>query len=337
MTLSRDALRKAAIVAASLDTQTADVLLERLPTQQADLLRREMTALGETRPDEQDATIAEFFRAGNRPPPVEAVTLELASGACEDQGPPIRTASPQHTTARLEADAAPFHFLRDATGDRIAPLLRDEHPQAIALVISHLPSGRGLEVLRRLTPDLQADVVRRLVELDETHPEILRDVERGLKSRISGEVRRERQRAARLSLVAGVLRSAERPVERQILTNVASHDPLLADQLRRPLPVLDNLDRLADRDLAVVFSAAGFDLAVLALAASEAGLVERVLRQLPAIEARELRRAMDALDPTRLSDVDAAEQEILHIARRLAADGRITLPTESLGSHVVAA
>src|SRR5687768_3002628 len=169
-----DTTRKAAILIASLDARSADALLNGLPPHEADEVRRLAVALETIDPAEQEAVIGEFLGR-----PVGQSLRGRHARTADDAGVELNLSSgPREQGPR-------FRFLQEAECDRLAPFLQGEHPQTIAVVLSHLSPNRALEVLSGLSPSLQADVVRRLVDLDEMDPDVLRDVERSLESRIS--------------------------------------------------------------------------------------------------------------------------------------------------------
>lgn len=301
MNRSSTTLRKAAILVAALDAPTADQLLDQMTPQQQALVRRLVVELGEVAPGEQQAVIEEFV----------------------EQGVPGDPAAP---AAARRSDAPPFRFLYRAPGERLTRILAGEHPQTVALVLSHLPADQAGDVLATLAPALQADVIRRLVELDEADPETLREVERGLQSRIFEHTRYEQRRRAGVQAVTGILAAADPHVKRRILANLAAHDHELAEQFTRQVFEFVDLARASDAALAEVLRAADADLVLLAFADAAPLLLDRVLSLLPAREARRLRQALETLGPTRLSDVAQAQRELARLARRLEAQGRLSLP-----------
>ena len=304
--------RKAAILIASLDRRTADALLDQMQPAEADLIRRIAMSMEDIDPVEQEAVIGEFL-GGGRPRGSAGVELELSES---------RAAPPEPVRS-----GPAFGFLRSTDCQQLAPLLRGEHPQTIAVVVSHLPPERSLEVLASLPPSVQADCMRRLVDLDETDPEIIRELERGLESRISQHVRMERRRAAGLSAVVNILQAADRRLERQLLVNLSRHAPHLARQLPCTAPALtfEDLMHADGPTLATLMQACEPQVAMLALAGTRIEFVERVLAQLPAAEARRLRVAWQNLPPTPLSDVEAAQQELVRLAEQLDAEGHLDL------------
>jgi flagellar motor switch protein FliG len=319
-------IRKAAVLVASLSRRAADRVLDQMDPQQAQAVRQMMVELGPIDPDEQRQVVEEFFRVrpmvpGKHPPGIELdgrLAERLSLGATRfssDEAPPCDP-----------TEGPPFRFLRRAEAEKLAGLLASERPQAIALVLSHLPPEQVGNVLARLAPALQVDVIRRLVDLEETDPDILRDVERALEARFSEQVLMQRRRMAGVSAVAGILKASQRQVGVQILNNLASHDRQLAERLSPERFEFDEIGQLDDVTLATILNAAEPDLIVLALVGETPERIQRVLQALPESEAELVRHELDHLSPTRLSDVEEAQRQIAALARRLAMEGRIELP-----------
>ncbi|HEX4148314.1 MAG TPA: FliG C-terminal domain-containing protein [Pirellulales bacterium] len=321
------AIRKAAVLIASLDRATAETLLERMPALQAQLIRRAAAELGEVDPAEQ-ASVMRALAAG-----------EGAGGASEKPSSGKLSLSAKHALAdELELStygpASPhaeplqgphFRLLRAASGDKLRPLLEGEHPQTIALVVSHLPAEQAAEMLASLAGSLQAEVVRRLVNLQQANPEVLLEVERGLESRILEQAIDERRQTAGMASVAGILAAAAPRMKREILANLSQHDRELAARLVDREFRFSELEQLSGEALAVVMDAAGAQLAVLALAGALPALHQRMLAAVPAETAAQLTAALEGLGPTRLSDVEEAQHEMAQLARQLDAEGRIDL------------
>jgi flagellar motor switch protein FliG len=164
------------------------------------------------------------------------------------------------------------------------------------------------------------------VDLEETDPEILRDVERALQSRLSQQVHMQRRRVAGLQAVAGILDASGDRVAEQILDGLATHDPALAERLGSP-PTLrfDDLAALDDAALAAVFQAAEPETAMTALVGAPPALIDRILRRFDSPEASVVRQKLDHPGPIRLSDVEDARQQIADLAWRLARQRRIRL------------
>ncbi|MGH7194128.1 MAG: FliG C-terminal domain-containing protein, partial [Candidatus Saccharimonadales bacterium] len=303
-------LRRAAILVASLDSPAADRVLEQLPDEDAARVRRMMVELDEIDHHEQQQVIGEFVRSRptvSAPPRYAPSTprgVELEAGLARRLSLDGYAATPAPTAPQ------PFRFLHEAQSDAISPVLSGEHPQTIALVVSHLPDERAASLLATLEGELQADVIRRLMSLDQADPDILREVERGLESRLREQSQVDRRRDAGLASIARMLEAAAPSVRRLILANLATHDRRLAGRLRSPSFQFDDLKRLDDEALAAVLAAAEPEVTRLALAGADTALVDRVLSQLQPADARKVRRMIERLGPTRLSDVEEAQAEL---------------------------
>jgi flagellar motor switch protein FliG len=228
--------------------------------------------------------------------------------------------------ARMPHSAVPFRFLYEAQAQSLAPFLQCEHPQTIAVVISNLPSDRAAEILTGLPAEMQIEVARRLVDLDETDPEILREVERGLESWLCEQVRSDRRRTAGLTALHNILGAANARTKHHILSNLPRHDRQLVSEIApsaRPSMTFAELEQLDKASLTVVLHHAQNELLVLALAGAGPDFAERVFDLFPADEAAVLRWALRDLGPTRLSDVEQAQHELIELARQLQIRGEI--------------
>lgn len=318
-------VRKAAVLLASLDRPAAEAMLEALGPGQARRVRQVMRGLGKIDLGEQQRVIDEFVRVGPRDRKDYPPGIELDDRVARRLAARPAPLSPRRSPNSAPPPGRPFRFLEETEADKLARMLVGERPQTIALVLSHLPAEQAGNVLPRLHPSLQVDVIRRLVDLEETDPEILREVERALESRLSQQVQMQRRRVAGLEAVAGILEASGTQVAGQIINNLAARDPALAERLSPPAIEFDDLAELDEPTLAAIFEAAGPELATTALVGAPPELVDRLLRGVAPPEAKALRHKLDHPGPIRLSDVEAARRQLIELARRLAVEGRIQL------------
>ncbi len=316
-------IRKTAIFVASLDRAAADLVLDQMQAELAQAVRQAIMDLGSIDTEEQRAIVAEFRRrrapSQLKQPGVE-VDAELAKKFVP---PPLER--PAGEPASPRPSGPPFRFLREAESDKLGRVLATERPQTIALVLSHLPPQHAGNVLARLEAGLQVDVLRRLVDLEETDPEILRDVERGLQARLSEQVRMQRRRVAGVAAVAGILEACDQEIGAQILDNLNLYDRQLAEKFNPVDFEFDDLLGLDDESLAATLRAADAELIQLALVGAPPAWIERFLELIPDSQARQVRSDLERLGPTRLSDVEEARGRLAELAERLAAQGRIRL------------
>jgi flagellar motor switch protein FliG len=333
----QQAVRKAAILIASLDRQTADALLEQMTPEQADAVRAAIDDLGHVTPLEQEATIEEFFRIGPLVPEKLPPGIELDAQGIDEWLPTVAThdveAAPPIEPAPLERwqppvvessrpSGSPFRFLAETSSDALAHYLQREHPQTVAVVLSHLASDRAADVLARLPAQFQGEVTLRLVHLDDTHPEVLADIQRGMQSWMLEQSQALRRRTAGLATLRDILAASTDRAKQNILDSLAQRDRRLASKLasapRRALTFAE-VQRLDDQALASLLRQAPEQLVVLALLGAAEPFVRRVLELKPADEATQLRRKMENLVPTRLSDVEQAQADLAQLASQVVA------------------
>ncbi len=333
-------LRKAAILLSGLDRAAADAMLEAMGPEQAEEVRRATIALGRIDPQEQRRVIDEFFQVRPMMPQQQPSGIELDDRLARRLGMSAGLSTREEqppSSIDLVADSAadsvggrttPFDFLQETEGDKLARVLASERPQTVALVLSHLSSKRAGSVLVRLPAGLQTEVLRRLIELEETDPAVLREVEQALQARLSQQVRMQRRRVAGVQAIAGILAESEGGARMQILDNLAAHDRPLAERLGLRRLAFDDLTRLDDASLRAVFDAAGPETAMTALVGAPPALIDRIVRPLSSGDAAVFRRRLDHPGPIRLSDLERARQQVAEEACQMAVEGRIRLPNE---------
>ena len=322
MKLSHEGLRKAAILVASLDTAAADAVLDQLTPEQARQVREIVVEMDDIDQGEQRRVIDEFFQSGPKVPATDARPASELDGRLAWLAVPRRPRSSptMPTPPRRPAPAAsPLPLPAGDRGRETGPRARqraaaNDRPGAFASF-----AGRAGAVLARLPEDVQVEVIHRLVDLEETDPEILREVEEALRSRLSQQVEMQRRRVAGLQAVAGILQATDGRLGMQILDNLASRDRALAEKLRFPPVAAIDVRRSGrpGRDLmAEVFDEAGPELMLPALFGAAPELVNRVLARLPEA-ARALRHKLDHPGPIRLRDVEEARRQVARIASRV--------------------
>lgn len=323
MDLSTRSLRKAAVLVASLEEHEAAALLRQMSPQQASLLREQVEQLGAVDAAEQNEVLEEFFRVGPLVTTEDSAGIELDTPLASSLG---SLAADGPAADGRPAGEVPFRCLDEATPEKLAPFLERERPQTIAVVLSHLTADRGAAVLANLPAELQAEVARRLVDLEETDAEVLRDVEAGLAAWLGSDMRGQQRQKAGLAALSGMLGAADLAARHEILANLARHDRRLADQLDLPVaPPLSfaDLGQLDSASLGVVLAHAPHELLVLALVAAAPSFVERATQLLGPDRAAPLQQALCNLGPTRLSDVEEAQRQLADLARQLERRGEI--------------
>src|SRR3982750_256074 len=243
-------IRKAAILLMSMPGDQAAGLMAELSSKQVEQVSIEIAKLGRLSNDEQEKVIREF--ADSNPSALGLVGggLDVAKGLVE-KGLGSK-ASPIIDIVRQSIEALPFGFLKKVDPQNLLTFIIDEHPQTIALVLSHLPPAYGAEIIKGLPAERQLAVIRRVAHMGQTNPEVIHEVERGLESRMASLMQQSFEKAGGVNSVAEILNVSDRATERALLESLSQDDPDLVEEIRRLMFVFDDVTKLSDRDIQTV-------------------------------------------------------------------------------------
>lgn len=219
----------------------------------------------------------------------------------------------------------PFGFLRDARPETLASLVADEHPQTVALIFSNLPADQSARALKALPRPMQLEVIRRVATIDETSPEVIQAVEKSLKSRLQLASNRPDEDPCRASAVARMLSVVDRAANKTILRGLGRETPQLADEIRRMMFGFDDLARLDAGSIELLEKDVEATRWALALKGASAELNSQIIGSLSPRAAAFVQEEMQTLGPVRISDIEAAQQEIIDAVRRLEDAGEIVV------------
>ena len=171
----------------------------------------------------------------------------------------------------------------------------------------------------------QVEVVRRIAQMEQTDPAVIREVERGLENRLAGIVGQRLQRAGGVEAVAEMLNLADRATEKGILESLESDDPDLVEEIRRLMFVFEDILLVNDRGIQSVLKEVDNDELSFALKTASPELAEKILKNMSERAATLIKEDMEYMGPVRISDVEAAQQRIVDIVRRLEDAGEIII------------
>jgi len=207
----------------------------------------------------------------------------------------------------------------------IADIVRNEHPQIIAIVLSHLEHDQAAEVLRLLQERIRADVLLRIATLDGIPPNALNELNDIMERQFSGNQSIKSSNIGGVKVAANILNFMDSGTDQATLEDIKKIDAPLGDQIQDLMFVFDNLVDLDDRDVQLVLREVSSDKLGLALRGADPRVREKITRNMSQRAAEILLEDMDARGPAKLSEVEAMQKEILAIVRRLAEEGAINL------------
>jgi flagellar motor switch protein FliG len=316
-------IRRAAILLMSLSEEQAAQLIGKLEAKQVEAVSIEIAKLGSIAPEEQEQAILDFAHANPNALTGGRGGLEVAKTLVERALG--KNAGTTLDNVRQSIEALPFGFLQKVDSQNLLTFIVDEHPQTIALILSHVPPAQAADILSGLPGSRQMSVVRRIATMGQTSPEIIHEVERGLESRMASVMSQQFEKAGGVDSVAEILNVIDRATERSLLENLAQEDPDLVEEIRRLMFVFEDIAKFSDRDIQAVLKNVESSQWAMALKGASEELKEKILNNMSKRAATLLLEEMEYLGPVRASNVEQVQQQIVDIIRRLEDAGEITL------------
>jgi len=327
-------IRKAAILLMSLPEDQAGQLMTKLTPKQIEQVSIEIAKLGRLTGEEQEKVILEFADVNPNALGLPGGGLDVARDLVE-KGLGNK-AAPIIDIVRQSIEALPFGFLKKVDPQNLLTFIIDEHPQTIALVLSHLPPAYGAEIIKGLPAERQLAVIRRVAHMGQTSPEVIHEVERGLESRMASLMQQSFEKAGGVNSVAEILNVSDRATERALLESLSQDDPDLVEEIRRLMFVFDDLTKLSDKDIQTVLKNVETPQWAMALKGASPELKQKILGNMSQRAAAMLTEEMEYLGAVKLSEVEQVQQQIVDIVRRLEDAGEITVHAGDESEQMIA-
>jgi flagellar motor switch protein FliG len=329
-------LQKAAILLVTLGVDRSSAVLQNLAEGE---LERVLLALSEVGTVQLDLRRSILY---------EANELLLAGDSMQTGGIEYtrqllaRAVGPRRGAEILERIAAhqqrsSFEIVRDADPAQVASILSDEHPQTIAVVLSYLEAKQAASILSNMSTELQVDVTLRLAQMDRISPQVIQQVERGLKRKLSGVLSEADFKATGgVSFLVKVLNQVDRGVQKTIFDALEQSNPKLAEEVRANMFTFDDLIKLDDRSVQRVLRDVNRQDLAMALKGAPEKIRELIFRNMSERARESLREELDILGPQLARNVYSAQRKIVDIVRSLEASEEIVVAgSGGAGSEII--
>jgi len=326
-------VRRAAILLMALGKESASQVLKHMEPKEVQAVGSEMALLTNISKDHVSTVLAEFSR-----------TVELQTGLGLGSDDYVRDVLMQ-ALGEDKAGGLIDRILRGAStkgletlkwmdSRAVAEIIRLEHPQIIAIVMSYLEPDQAAEVLAYFPDRVRVDVIMRISTIDGIQPSALQELNEIMEKQFSGNTNVKTSSVGGIKSAANILNFIDSAMEAEIMDNIKEMDADLGQSIQDLMFVFDNLNDLADRDIQSILREISSDSLVLGLKGAEEELKEKVFRNMSKRAAEMLRDDLEAKGPVKLSEVDTAQKEILSVARRLAESGDISLGGQGAEEYV---
>ncbi len=314
--------QKAAIFLVSLGSDVSSEIFKHLREDEIEQLTFEIARLDKIEPDERDKVLQEFQEMMMAQEFIQNGGIDYARDVLERA---LGTQKAIDIVNRLTSSlqVRPFDFIRRTDPSHLLNFIQGEHPQTIALILAYLDPQKGAQILSGLNHQVQADVARRIAQMDRTSPDVLREVERVLERKLSTLASEDFTSAGGIDSIVEVLNNVDRGTEKIIIEALEEEDPELAEEIKKRMFVFEDIVLLDDRSIQKVLREVDTQDLAKALKGVDAEVQEKIYRNMSKRAASLLREDMDFMGPIRLRDVEESQQKIVNIIRKLEDAGDI--------------
>ncbi len=329
-------LQKVAVLSVILGEQVTAEIIKELDEEEIHRISREMAKVGHITNEQAEGILEEFYQMTLAHDYVRRGGVDYARKVLLNAfGPETSRKLLDRLMKVLGNEGASFDSLQKADPQQLAKFIQSEHPQTIALVLSHLNPSQAAGLLQSLPPDLRADVAIRMASLDQISPEIISKIAAiiSLKLKSLGELSRESYGGVRaLSEVFNRLDSATSKEILEVMENVDSN---LTENIRHLMFLFEDLLELDQNGIKEILSRVDRKLLTVALKGTSDQLRNHFLQCMSQRGAEMLREDMDALGPIKIKEVEGAQQQIIAVVRQLEIEGVISLAGGAGDQYVV--
>ncbi len=320
--------QKSAVLCMALGTDASSKLMQLLSEEEVERISLEIASLRKVDTSAADSVLHEYQD-------VARAAAKLADGGVDYASSILQNAlggdRAKAILGRIQDQLvhSGLKRLRKAPPELLHSVFRGEHPQTIALIISHLDSTQASIVIESMDVELAADVLHRVGRMEKVSPEMLQIVEAALSSKTDLSLNEQMMQAGGPAAVASVLNMAPASVEKALLESLAERSQELADEVKSLMFVFEDLTSLDNRTIQRILREVDSRELALALKAVSEKLKQHILTNMSERAGAALLEEMEFMGPVRVKDVEDAQTKIIGTVRNLEETGEIILADRS--------
>lgn len=308
----------------TLGESTAAEVMKHLGPREVQNIGAAMSGLDNVSKEMVEVTMADFISRMQKQTPIgigsdEYIRTVLNDALGEDK------ANAMIDRILLGGDSKALESLKWMDSRSVVELIRYEHPQIIAIVLSYLDSDQAAQILENLPENTRADLLMRIAAMESVQPAAMQELNEILEIQLLGGAQGQSANLGGIKCAAEILNFVDRASEAGITEQITEADAEVAEQIHDLMFTFDNLVDVDDRGIQTLLREISTENLVLALKGTDDTMQDKIFSNMSSRAADMLRDDLEAKGPVKLSEVEAAQKEILGVARRLADEGTISL------------
>lgn len=319
-------VRKAAILMVMLGDEVSSAILKEMDEDEVQGISREIARVQTLTAEEAESVLEEFYQMGVARDFVVKGGVDYARRVLMNAfGPDTSKKMLDRLMKSLGSETLNFDALQKADPQQLAKFIHSEHPQTIALIVSHLNPSQAAGLIFSLPPELRADVAQRMASLDQISPEIISRIAAVIGSKLKALGEMSRETSGGVHAVAEMFNRLDSNTSKEILDNMERNNPTLVEHIRHLMFVFEDLLQLDTTAVKEVLAKVDRKILTIALKGTSDQMRNHMLQALSSRGAEMLKEDMDALGPVKIREVEAAQQQIIAVVRQLEAEGVISM------------
>ncbi len=315
---------KAAILLISLGPEYSAQIFKHLNDEEIEELTLEIANMRRVSPEEKDKVLNEFYEICLAQEYISEGGINYAKDILEKA---LGTQKAMDIINKLTASlqVRPFDFARKADPSQLLNFIQNEHPQTIALILAYLSPLQSAQILSALPQKKQSEVAQRIATMDRTSPEVIREVEAVLESKLSSLVNQDYTTAGGIQSIVDILNSVDRGTEKNIMDTLEIEDIELAEEIRKRMFVFEDIIGLDSTSIQRSIREIDNKELAIALKGATEEVADVIYSNMSKRMAEMIKEDMDFMGPVRLRDVEEAQQKIVNTIRKLEEAGEIII------------
>jgi len=329
-------IQKAATLLLLLGHEVSAVILRELSEMEVHQVAREIARLESLSSEQAEGALEEFYQLTLARAVVVRGGMDHAKKMLTSAfGPDAGKKLGDRLVMMMGGEYVHLDILQKADPQQLARFIHNEHPQTIALVLSHLNAASAAGLLGSLPAGLRPEVALRMANLDQITPEIVNKIAKviGEKLQAIGQFNRESYGGVRA--VSEIFNQLDAGASKEILDVIQTQNPNLVEAIRQLMFVFEDLMTIDANQLKEVLARVDRKNLTTALKGTSNKLREHFFSTMSARGVEMLKEDIESLGPVKIRDVEAAQQQIIAIVRQLDSEGVISLKGGGAEQYVV--
>lgn len=317
-------VQKAAILLIALGPEKSATIFKHLKDEEIEELTLEIANTRSVSPQMKEDVLEEFYQVCLAQQYIAEGGIGYAKEVLEKA---LGAEKAHDVMSKLTASlqVRPFEFIRKTDASQLLNFIQDEHPQTIALILSYLPATQSSAIIATLPLEKQADVAKRIAQMDRTSPDVIKEVERVLERKLASLVNQDYTIVGGVDAIVEILNQVDRGTEKHIMESLEIEEPELADEIKRKMFVFEDILALDDKTIQRVLRDVDNNDLGIALKGAGEEVQNVIFNNLSKRLSTMIREDMEFMGPVRMKDVEEAQQKIVNIIRKLEDTGEIII------------